>query len=47
MFYTDTPNNGEMGEQRRIVKKVLLSYISQAERTQDESTKFLTAGILR
>lgn len=42
VFYTDTPSNGEMGEQRRLVEKVLLSYSSQ-----DERTKFLAAGILR
>lgn len=47
VFYTDTPRNGEMGEQRRLVEVVLLSYISQDERTQDERTKFLAAGILR
>lgn len=36
-----------MGEQRRLVGKVLLSYITQDERTQDKRTKFLAAGVLR
>lgn len=36
-----------MGEQGSLVKKVLLSYISQVERRQDETTEFFSVEILK